>query len=72
MLAVFRKCDVGSIATRVRSELRGRFIERLLVAAGDGDLSAFGDKKTSSGKTDAAIASGNESLFAYELHNSSW
>jgi hypothetical protein len=45
LLAVFRKCDVGSIATRVRSKLRDRFIERFLVAAGDGDLSAFGDKK---------------------------
>jgi hypothetical protein len=63
-LAVFGNCKVGTIAARIRPEFRNRFIECLLVPAGDGDLGAFCDKEASSGKTNATIASSDESFLA--------
>jgi hypothetical protein len=52
--------------------LSNRFIERLLVASGNGDLRAFRDEKTGCGKSDATVPAGNKSLFACELHNASF
>jgi hypothetical protein len=40
-----------------------------LVTAGNGDLGAFSDEKPGGGKTDAAVAPGDESFFPCEFHN---
>ena len=45
LLAVFRNGDVSAVATRVWSEVCNRFIQRLLITTGNGDLRAFRDKK---------------------------
>src|SRR6202034_1581298 len=58
-LAIFRKGDVSAVATRARPKFGDRFIERLLVAAGNGNLRALRDEKSSGGKTDATVAAGN-------------
>jgi hypothetical protein len=47
------------------------YIRRLLVPTGDGDLSAFCEIEACCSKTDAAIASCNESFLACEFHDSS-
>src|SRR5277367_2592441 len=60
-LAIFRNGDVSAVATCARSKFRDRFIERCLVAAGNGDLRALHDEKSSCGQTDAAVAAGNKS-----------
>ena len=70
-LAVLRNRNVSAIAVRFRSQLGDRFIECLLIATRNCDFRAFRDEKAGCGQTDAAVASGNESLFAYELHDSS-
>src|SRR5262245_5873955 len=64
-------CDrnVGAIGARVRSEFCYRFIQRLLVAAGNGNLYAFSDEKTRCGQADATAAARNQSLLARELHH---
>ena len=41
LLAVLRHRNVGAIAARAGAEFGDRFIQRLLIPAGDGDLSAF-------------------------------
>jgi hypothetical protein len=42
-----------------------------LIATRNCDFRAFRDEKAGSAQADAAVASGNESLFACELHGSS-
>jgi hypothetical protein len=42
-----------------------------LIATRNCDFRAFRDEKAGSAQADAAVASGNESLFACELHDSS-
>ena len=71
-LAIFRKGDVSAVATRARSKFGDRFIERLLVAAGNGDLRALRNEKSGCGQTDATVAAGNKSLLPSELHNPSF
>ena len=71
LLAVLRNRNVGAIAVRFRSEFGDRFIQRLLITAGNCDFSAFRDEKAGCGQADAAVASGNECLLACELHDSS-
>ena len=71
LLAVLRHRNVGAIAARFRAEFGNRFIQGLLIATRNCDFSAFRDEKPGSGQADAAIASGNESFFACELHDSS-
>jgi len=44
-LAIFCNGDVSAVATRARAKFGDRFIQRLLVAAGNGDLRAFRDEK---------------------------
>src|SRR6185437_5575295 len=68
LLAVLRHSNVGSVAARTRSQFRDCSIQGLFVTARDGDLSAFGNKKTRCGQTDAAVASGNQSFLTRELH----
>jgi hypothetical protein len=60
-LAIFRNGDVSAVATRARSKFGDRFIERLRVATGNGDLRALRNEKSGRGKTDATVASGNKS-----------
>ena len=72
LLAVFHNCNVGAIAVRFRSEFGDRFIQCLLIATRNCDFRAFRDEKAGCGQADAAVASGNESLFACELYDSSW
>src|SRR6476646_909072 len=71
LLTVLRHRNVGAIAVRFRSEFCNRFIQCRLIATRDCDLSAFRDEKAGRGQADAAVASGNESLLARELHVSS-
>jgi hypothetical protein len=71
LLAVLRNRNVSAIAVRFRSQLGDRFIQCLLIATRNCDFSAFRDEKAGCGKADAAVASGNESLFACELYDSS-
>src|SRR5215472_17980963 len=68
-LAVRCHCNVSAIAVCARAEFGDRLIQRLLVAAGDGDFGAFCDEETGSGKTDAAVTSSNEGLFTCEFHD---
>jgi hypothetical protein len=56
----------------VWSEFCHRFIERLLVATGNGDLCAFSNEKAGCGQTDATVTAGDKSLFSCELHNASF
>ena len=71
LLAVLRNRNVGAIAVRFRSQLGDCFIQCLLIATRNCEFSAFRDEKARCGQADAAVASGNESLFACELHDSS-
>ena len=57
-LAIFRNGDVDSVAMRARSKFGDRFIERLLVATGNGDLCALRNEKSGCSKTDATVATG--------------
>jgi hypothetical protein len=70
-LAILGNGDVGAISVRFRPQFRDCLIQRLLIAAGDGDFSAFCDEEASCGKTDAAIASRDECLLTREFHDSS-
>jgi hypothetical protein len=54
----------------IRSEFGDGFLKRLLVSASNGDLGAFRNEQTGRGKTDAAVASGDESFFPCEFHSS--
>ena len=71
LLTVLRNRNVGAIAVRFRSQLGDRFIQCLLIATRNCDFSAFRNEKAGCGQADAAVASGNESLLACELHDSS-
>src|SRR5271166_2931126 len=62
--------NVSAIAVRFRSQLGDPFIQCLLIATRNCDFRAFREK-AGCGQADAAVASGNESLFACELHDSS-
>ena len=68
-LAVFGYGDVCAVAARARSKFGDSFVQRLLVTAGNGDLGAFRNENAGSGKTDAAVASGDESFLSCEFHN---
>ena len=70
-LAVLRNRNVSAIAVRFRSQLGDRFIQCLLIATCNCNFRAFRDENAGCGQADAAVASGNESLFACELHDSS-
>ena len=69
LLAVLRNRNVSAIAMRFRSQLGDRFIQCLLIATRNCDFGAFRDEKAGCGQADAAVASGNESLFACEFHD---
>src|SRR5215470_12465390 len=71
-LAIFRNGDVGTVTASVRSKFRDGFIQRLLIATGDGNLRAFRDEKPRCSQTDAAVTASNKSLLACELHNASF
>src|SRR5262249_18196226 len=71
-LAVFRNSDVCTIATSAWSEFCHRFIERLLVATGNGYLCAFSNEKSGCDQTDATVTACDKSLFPCELHNASF
>lgn len=71
LLAVLCNRNVGAIAVRFRSQLGDRFIQCLLIATCNCDFRAFRDEKAGCGQADAAVASGNESLLACELRDSS-
>ena len=60
LLAVLRNRNVGAIAVRFRSQLGDRFIQRLLVPAGNRDLSAFCNEKAGCGQADATVSAGDE------------
>ena len=68
-LAILRNRNVSAIAVRFRSQLGHRFIQCLLIATRNCDFRAFRDEKAGRGQADAAVASGDESLFACELHH---
>src|SRR5271155_4723674 len=70
LLTVLRNRNVGAIAVRFRSQLGDRFIQRRLIATRNCHLCTFRDEKAGCGEADTAIAAGNESLFACELHDS--
>ena len=72
LLAVFSNRDVCTVATSVWSEFCHRFIERLLVATGNGDLCAFSNEESGCGQTDATVTARDKSLFPCELHNASF
>src|SRR5262252_340213 len=71
-LAIFRNGDVGAVAASVRPKFSDGFVQRLLVATGDGNLRAFSDEKSCCGQTDAAVTAGNKSLLACEFHTASF
>jgi hypothetical protein len=70
-LAVLRNRNVSAIAVRFRPQLGDRFIQCLLIATRNCDFRAFRDEKAGCAQADAAVASGNESLFACEFRDSS-
>jgi hypothetical protein len=63
LLAVLRNRNVSAIAVRFRSQLGDRFIQCLLISTRNRDFRALRDEKAGRGQADAAVASGNESLF---------
>jgi hypothetical protein len=63
LFAVFRNSDVCTVATHVWSEFCYRFVERLLVATGNGDLCAFSNEQSGGGQTDATVTAGDKGLF---------
>ena len=71
LLAVLRNRNVSAIAVRFRPQLGDRFIQCLLIATRNCDFRAFRDEKAGCAQADAAVASGNESLFACEFRDSS-
>jgi hypothetical protein len=62
LLTVFGYGDICAVTAGVRSKFGDGFVQRLLVTAGNRDLGAFSNEKTGGGKTDAAVASGDESF----------
>jgi hypothetical protein len=71
LLSVLRNRNVSAIAVRFPSQFGDRFIQCLLIATCNCDFCAFRDEKAGCGKADATVATGNESPFACELHDSS-
>src|SRR6516225_1804610 len=71
-LAIFRNSNVCAVATGARPKFGDRFIQRLLVTAGNGDLCTFRDEKSGGGQTNTTVTASNKSAFACELHSASF
>src|SRR5271154_648852 len=59
-LAIFPNSHVCAVATRVWSKFGDRFIERLLVATGNGHLRALRNEKSRGGQTYATVAASDK------------